>query len=185
MPSEYRMPARPSRGTRLPTRHEVVVDLLDPQPADHVVEVGCGHGVAATLVLDRLTSGSYTGVDRSAAMIAAATGRNAAAVAAGRATFVESALETFDGGPCDRLFAARVRELATPDGLAVARRLLGAGACCCWRSTRRLRHGPSRPPMPRPATSAEPGSPTSGASMRRSTVASWPPSRATSLRVRP
>ena len=111
----------------MPTRHEVVVELLDPQPADRIVEIGCGHGVAATLVLARLTAGSYTGVDRSAAMIAAATSRNAAAVDAGRVTFVESALESFDGGPFDRLFAARVRELATPDGLAVTHRLLAPG----------------------------------------------------------
>jgi ubiquinone/menaquinone biosynthesis C-methylase UbiE len=111
----------------VPTRHRVIVDLLDPRPADHIVEIGCGHGVTATLVLDRLTTGSYTGIDRSAAMIAAATARNTAAVEAGRATFVESALESFDGRACDRLFAARVRELATPDGLAVAHRLLTPG----------------------------------------------------------
>jgi trans-aconitate methyltransferase len=111
----------------VPTRHEVIVDQLAPGGADRVLEVGCGHGVAATLVLERLTSGVYRGVDRSATMVAAATTRNASAVATGRATFVESSFDEYAGGPCDVLFASRVRGLATTAGLAVAARLLVEG----------------------------------------------------------
>jgi ubiquinone/menaquinone biosynthesis C-methylase UbiE len=112
------------------TRLEVVVDQLEPQPADRVVEIGCGHGVAATLVLERLTTGTYTGIDRSQKMIAAAARRNAPAVAAGRATFVERSVEdagAVGGGPFDRLFAARVAPLATAAGMTAAHRLLAAG----------------------------------------------------------
>ena len=108
---------RPSR-CGMPSRHEVVVDHLDPQPADRIAEVGCGWGVAATLVLERLTIGTYVGVDRSATMVAAAAGRNAAAVAAGRARFVAASAEELAGGPFDRVFAARVRALATAPALA-------------------------------------------------------------------
>jgi SAM-dependent methyltransferase len=108
-------------------RLEVVVAHVDPQPDDRIVEIGCGHGVAATLVLDRLTTGSYRGVDRSPAMIAAAQRRNAAAVAAGRATFVEAAVEDVEAGPFERLFGARVAALTTPAGLATAHRLLLPG----------------------------------------------------------
>lgn len=111
----------------MPTRHDVVVDLLAPRPDDSVVEVGCGYGVAATLVVARLTTGTYIGVDRSAAMIDVATARNREAVESGRASFVAAELEAADVGPCDRLFAARVRALATPQGLAVARGWLRPG----------------------------------------------------------
>jgi cyclopropane fatty-acyl-phospholipid synthase-like methyltransferase len=104
----------------VPSRHEVVVDHLDPQPTDRVAEVGCGWGVAATHVLDRLTTGTYVGVDRSSTMVAAATERNAAAVAAGRAAFVAAPAEELAGGPFDRVFAARVRAMASAPALAAA-----------------------------------------------------------------
>ncbi len=111
----------------MPSRHEVVVDHLDPQPADRIAEVGCGWGVAATLVLERLTIGTYVGVDRSATMVTAAAARNATAVAAGRARFVAARAEELAGGPFERVFAARVRALATVPALAAARGALVAG----------------------------------------------------------
>jgi SAM-dependent methyltransferase len=87
-----------------------VVDELALRPRDRVLEIGCGHGVAATLVLDRLDGGRYTAVDRSATMIAAAARRNAAAVAAGTAEFLVMALEALDLGDrrFDVVFAVRV-----------------------------------------------------------------------------
>ena len=110
------------------SRLEVVVERLALDDGDDVAEIGCGHGVAATLVLDRLTAGTYTGIDRSAKMIAAATRRNAVAVSAGRATFVVAAIEQAGAiGPVDCLFAARVAALTRPRGLAAARQLLRPG----------------------------------------------------------
>ena len=75
-----------------------------------MLEIGCGHGVAATLVCERLTTGAYTAVDRSPAMIAAAARRNARHVEAGRAEFLVMALEQLDlgGRRFDVIFAARV-----------------------------------------------------------------------------
>ena len=75
-----------------------------------MLEIGCGHGVAATLVCDRLDGGQYTAVDRSPKMIAAARRRNAAHVEAGRAEFLVAHLEELDLGQrrFDKIFAARV-----------------------------------------------------------------------------
>ncbi len=91
-------------------RLERLVDRLDLRPGDRVLEIGCGHGVAATLVCERLTAGAYTAVDRSPKMIAAAERRNAEHVAAGRAEFLVMALESLDLGErrFDVIFAARV-----------------------------------------------------------------------------
>jgi ubiquinone/menaquinone biosynthesis C-methylase UbiE len=87
-----------------------VVEQLDIRPNDRVLEIGCGHGVAATLVCERLEGGYLTAVDRSAKMIQAATRRNAAYVEAGRAEFLVADLEDLDLGDrrFDKIFAVRV-----------------------------------------------------------------------------
>ena len=92
-------------------RLERLVERLALEHGDRVLEIGCGHGVAATLVCERLgTGGAYTAVDRSPKMIAAAERRNARHVAAGRAEFLVMALEALDLGErrFDVVFAARV-----------------------------------------------------------------------------
>ena len=92
-------------------RLRAIVDGLGLRPGDRVLEIGCGHGVAATLVCERLgAGGAYTAVDRSPKMIAAAAQRNAAHVEAGRAEFLVMALEALDLGErrFDVIFAARV-----------------------------------------------------------------------------
>jgi ubiquinone/menaquinone biosynthesis C-methylase UbiE len=91
-------------------RLERLVQRLALRPGDRVLEIGCGHGVAATLVCERLASGAYTAVDRSPTMIAAAERRNAEYVAAGRAEFLVMALEALELGErrFDVIFAARV-----------------------------------------------------------------------------
>jgi ubiquinone/menaquinone biosynthesis C-methylase UbiE len=87
-----------------------VVEQLDIRPNERVLEIGCGHGVAATLVCERLEEGHLTAVDRSAKMIQAATRRNAAYVKAGRVDFLVASLEDLDLGDrrFDKIFAVRV-----------------------------------------------------------------------------
>lgn len=86
-----------------------VVDRLDLRPDDRVLEIGCGHGVAATLVCER--GARLTAVDRSPKMIAAAARRNAAYVDAGQAEFLVGSLEELELGDrrFDKIFAVRVR----------------------------------------------------------------------------
>jgi len=91
-------------------RLRCVVEQMDIGPDDRVLEIGCGHGVSATLVCERLEEDHLIAVDRSVRMIQAATRRNAAYVEAGRAEFLVAALEGLDLGDrrFDRIFAVRV-----------------------------------------------------------------------------
>jgi protein-L-isoaspartate O-methyltransferase len=104
------------------------VELLDVRPDDRVLEIGGGHGVAATLIAERLDSGCIVGIDRSAKLAAAATRRNRAHVETGRATFVAASIERWDPGAdvFDAALAVNVRLFADPGhpGHAVLRTAL-------------------------------------------------------------
>jgi ubiquinone/menaquinone biosynthesis C-methylase UbiE len=91
-------------------RLRAIVDQLEIRPDDRVLEIGCGHGVAATYVCERLEGGRLTAIDRSAKMIAAASARNAGFVAVGKAEFLVAELERLDLGErrFDKAFAVRV-----------------------------------------------------------------------------
>jgi ubiquinone/menaquinone biosynthesis C-methylase UbiE len=87
------------------------VDRLGIQPGDRVLEIGCGHGVAATMVCERLgEDGRLTAIDRSQKMVDTAARRNAAYVEAGVAEFLVMELEELDLGDrrFDKAFAVRV-----------------------------------------------------------------------------
>jgi ubiquinone/menaquinone biosynthesis C-methylase UbiE len=88
-----------------------IVGELPFGPGDRILEIGCGHGVAATYVCERLDErGRLTAIDRSTKMIAAAAQRNAEHVAAGRAEFLVAELEHLHLGDrrFDLVFAVRV-----------------------------------------------------------------------------
>jgi len=94
----------------LSERLKSIVEQLEIRPDDRVLEVGCGHGVAATLVCERLERGHLTAIDRPRKMIDAATRRNAEYVDAGKAEFLVATLEEVDLGErrFDKIFAIRV-----------------------------------------------------------------------------
>ena len=104
------------------------VDTLAPDPADRVLEVGCGHGVAVSLVCERLTTGRITAIDRSKKMIETATRRNREHVTAGRAVLQTVALDKaeFGNDGFDKIFAFNVAPfwLQPNDALAIVRRHL-------------------------------------------------------------
>ena len=106
------------------------VETMDIRPQDRVLEVGCGHGVAVSLVCDCLESGRITALDRSAKMIAAAEARNREHVASGRAELIATPLESADLGDrsFDKVFAVHVRALwDEPTNLDTVRRHLEPG----------------------------------------------------------
>lgn len=107
------------------------VDALTVDPADQVLEVGCGHGVAASLVCEKLGDGSghLTGIDRSPKMIEMASRRNREHVDSGRATFETVSLEhaSFGDERFGKVFGVHVAALwRSGEVLEVVRRHLKA-----------------------------------------------------------
>jgi SAM-dependent methyltransferase len=130
-----------------------IVDQLGIRPGDRVLEIGCGHGVAATLVCERLDGGRLTAIDRSAKMIEAARRRNAASVEQGTAEFLVGSLEEIDLG--DRRFdvilpSGSRSSIATPTVHGASRRHGSSRADVSSRSTIRPRHDAEAAEVRRP-----------------------------------
>jgi cyclopropane fatty-acyl-phospholipid synthase-like methyltransferase len=94
---------------------------------ERILEIGCGNGTAAAEILDHLTTGTLTAIDRSATAIAAAE-RN---VADGRVAFRTTALADYanNGRPFDLVFAINVNAfwVAPEQVLTPVQVLLGSG----------------------------------------------------------
>ena len=104
------------------------VEALDVAPEDRILEVGCGHGVAVSLVCEQLGGGQITAVGRSAKMIAAARKRNGAC--ADKLQLIQSTIEQADlgEGTYDKVFAIHVAALHKPGpALDVVRERLAPG----------------------------------------------------------
>lgn len=86
------------------------VGAMAVRPDDRLLEVGCGHGVAVSLVCEILDGGMITAIDRSPKMIEMATRRNRTHVDKGRAVLETTALEDADfvDRRFDRIFAFNV-----------------------------------------------------------------------------
>ncbi|MEV6108876.1 methyltransferase domain-containing protein [Streptomyces sp. NPDC051940] len=112
-------------------RNRWAVALLDVQPADRVLEVGFGPGVAIAELARRATAGRVYGVDHSAVMARQARRRNAAAVRAGRVTLVHTSVDRLPGlgAPLDAVLAVNSLGFWTDQGqrLAALRALLRPG----------------------------------------------------------
>src|SRR6185437_4740247 len=108
-----------------------VVSLLRVRPADRVLEIGCGPGVAVA-ELARAGAGRVYGIDHSAVMVRQASRRNAAAIKAGRVTLVRASVDQLPAaldGPFDVILAVNSLAFwpAPAERLAELRRRLGPG----------------------------------------------------------
>jgi cyclopropane fatty-acyl-phospholipid synthase-like methyltransferase len=94
-------------GSTASARLTWAVGCLDIQPGERVLELGCGHGVAVSLVCERIGDGTIVAIDRSATMTAAAEKRNRKHVDAGRARILTSHLHEANLGDArfDKVYA--------------------------------------------------------------------------------
>jgi ubiquinone/menaquinone biosynthesis C-methylase UbiE len=90
-------------------RNRWVASLLDVGPADRVLEIGFGPGIAIAELSRRVgPSGHVYGIDHSDVMVRQATRRNAAAIRAGAVTLTRGTVEALPpalDGPFDAILA--------------------------------------------------------------------------------
>ncbi len=79
---------------QVPPRITWAVGVLDVQPADQVLEIGCGPGAAAEVICARLEKGRLFAIDRSESGVDRTKRRNAKHVSAGRLTVRQIDLAT-------------------------------------------------------------------------------------------
>jgi SAM-dependent methyltransferase len=108
-----------------------VVSLLGVQPADQVLEIGFGPGLAVAALV-RAGAGHVYGIDHSGVMLRQASRRNAAAIRAGRVTLIRASVEQIPpalDGPFDAILAVNSLGFwpAPAERLAELRRRLAPG----------------------------------------------------------
>ncbi|MCI2423302.1 class I SAM-dependent methyltransferase [Saccharopolyspora sp. K220] len=123
----WEMAHRPSNRQR----SRWVVSLLGVQPADQVLEIGFGPGLAIA-ELARVRAGHVYGIDHSGVMLRQASRRNAAAIRAGRVTLIETSVDQLPpalDGPFDAILAVNSLGFwpAPAQRLAELRRRLAPG----------------------------------------------------------
>ncbi|GAA4366937.1 class I SAM-dependent methyltransferase [Nocardioides caricicola] len=78
----------------IPPRIRWAVDVMDVQPNDHVLEIGCGPGAGAELICQKLESGKLFAIDRSESGVDRTKRRCAQYVESGRLTVRQIDLAT-------------------------------------------------------------------------------------------
>src|SRR5215468_1306757 len=108
-----------------------VVSLLGVRPADRVLEIGFGPGLAVAELI-RAGAGHVYGIDHSGVMLRQASRRNAAAIRAGRVTLIRASADQIPpalDGPFDAILAINSLGFwpAPAERLAELRRRLAPG----------------------------------------------------------
>jgi cyclopropane fatty-acyl-phospholipid synthase-like methyltransferase len=117
----------------VPERIRWAVETLAVQPGDRVLEIGCGSGVAASLVCEHLVDGRLLAIDRSAIQIERARRRNETHVASGQLALETADIAELDldaGARFDKVFAINVNAFwlgPATEELARVRRALAPG----------------------------------------------------------
>lgn len=96
-----------------------VIELLDLTPGDSVLEIGFGPGIGIELLAQRMSVRFAAGIDPSREMLAQATARNAAAIAAGWVELRQGSADQipFASGTFDRVMSINSVQ-AWPDAIA-------------------------------------------------------------------
>lgn len=118
--------------TSNPERFNWALEHIYINPNDSILEIGCGAGILAELILEKLTAGIFTAIDRSAPFISKAIKRNEKYIEEGKAQFIQSAFLKSDFPPhsFDKIVAfnvnffwndaekefALIRNILKPDG---------------------------------------------------------------------
>ncbi|GIG86660.1 class I SAM-dependent methyltransferase [Plantactinospora endophytica] len=91
-------------------RQRWAVQAMAVAADDRLLEIGCGRGVAVSLVADRLVDGRIVAIDRAATMARLAAERNARHIGSGRAEIrcAEFASADLPNGYFDKIFAVNV-----------------------------------------------------------------------------
>lgn len=113
-----------------PARIKWALELLDVQPNDSVLEIGCGSGIAAQRILEKLSGkGWYYGVDKSDAAVKATFKRIHDPERPDRAIIRKGAFDADNHEPLffSRVLAVNCNVFWTDDGEAIqgVRRLTG------------------------------------------------------------
>lgn len=101
------------------------VGLLDAQPTDHILEIGFGPGLALEHLAPQLPAGQLFGVDSSSAMLRMASGRNRAAIRAGRVSLqrADASRLPFAAASLDKIYSIHSLYF-WPDPVAVVQEML-------------------------------------------------------------
>jgi len=81
---------------RIADRLVWAVKTLAVAPSDRILEIGCGNGVAVSLICNNLIDGTVVAIDQSEKMIEAARKTNARYVQDGKVTFLAAPLHEAD-----------------------------------------------------------------------------------------
>lgn len=72
-----------------PERLKWAIDLMNINPSESILEIGCGTGLLAELIASKLTNGHLCAIDKSGAILTKAKKRNAQLINENKVTFVE------------------------------------------------------------------------------------------------
>lgn len=113
-------------------RLQWAVETLVVNPSDRILEIGCGHGAAVSLICRKLVDGTIIALDRSEKMIQIAAKNNDQYVSSGKASFIAAPLDKAELGQSrfNKIFAVNVNLFwikAAPELEIVKERLLPQG----------------------------------------------------------